>query len=1123
MTTVVSSVPALALNATSRPSRTPILLMPDGWRVILYSDGTNLKYSLSQNGSSWSAAATAITGVTAVPATLCAVMGSATLFVFQLAGTSITCAYAPYTTGGTLGSWTTTTPITGLTGTPQALCAVYDPNGVTADGQHVSGTTGLIHLLADTGNWSLYCLDPHTTATIPKQVFTSTVATGITSPTYATNLALRVSGNAKLYALSPTTSGTWTGCEISCPQPSASYSAGTPTYIQNVTAGSGGVQFYAQGATIDALDSHAAGVAPTTSTPTRVVAQTFTSGYTFPAGTWTLSIVNAETNLSGTFHTSVATVYAVTAGGVATTIGTLPNGSGSLPSFTVAAGGSLQVSGLIIFDSALTSTAAGAVKWTGAATLATTATGSTLYSAGTLESPAMNASTAGAALCPSDTTSNPGVDIAYNDSGTMRVLNRSNAGVYSNAQSIDTSATTGIAPAIVSNTGTGNDALLYQKSGHVWKALRTSGAWGVAAQEDTSATTLQGVFAPIVNTGLGTAGAAIAYVNGSSPYNLQYEDAGFAAGVSAPTAPDVAIVSTGSVTNAYGVQAPFVATTTTPTVEITFNEATSGDRLFAAQVLFYDEDTQTASPATVASGDVTITTTGGSIGAGVVQIARTYTTAAGETLPSAVYSTAALTGSTNEIAVASPAAVGSATGWNLYLSAPGGTTLTKQNSSPLAVGTGSGTKTTITTTGSTPPPFNSTGTLVWNSDMTAVAGGPLPGGTLDLVYNQFGAAAASALTAGHKYQIGVYVTEGIGGNISPAGGSEVYIQSAPVATSVTPATVTAISPTVACIYTQAEGVAAASYQYQFVRYDGQVGYDTGVVAQAIANNGGLSVPITLAGQVTDNVAYAHVFTFWTNPASGPAWSGSTTTSTSTSIPVGAAPTNLSAVWNAGATVSGGSIDVTYTVPTSTPAVASNNFYLRESGTGSWSYVGNKTVPTGTGTCSLYSVADFLTYDVGVSSVDTNGLESAIIIYPNVYVEFTDGFWLNQASDPTICVELGRIGDSDAFHRWDNVQTDSWDELYDRKSPVRSLGTTFYKQTNTEVQFRLKSSLASQIYDQLDAWQQNGTPVQIRDWQGRILYGSILQSSPSAAETVIPSTYILLRQMDVAGKYNLLLA
>lgn len=95
-------------------------------------------------------------------------------------------------------------------------------------------------------------------------------------------------------------------------------------------------------------------------------------------------------------------------------------------------------------------------------------------------------------------------------------------------------------------------------------------------------------------------------------------------------------------------------------------------------------------------------TTGGTVAAGTYQAVITYVTASGESLPSSS-SSQVTTGSTSTLTATSPGAATGATGWNVYLTQAGGVTYTKQNSSPIAIGTNYTATAPPTSTGANPP------------------------------------------------------------------------------------------------------------------------------------------------------------------------------------------------------------------------------------------------------------------------------------------------------------------------------------------------------------------------------------------------------------------------------------
>lgn len=104
-----------------------------------------------------------------------------------------------------------------------------------------------------------------------------------------------------------------------------------------------------------------------------------------------------------------------------------------------------------------------------------------------------------------------------------------------------------------------------------------------------------------------------------------------------------------------------------------------------------------------------VTAPGGSIPTtGGVIIFFTYTNASGETLPSNIRGIGVGNGGNSQITVTSPPAVANATGWNLYAGQGALSSARKQNSSPIAIGTGQ-TLTTISSSGATKPTANTTG------------------------------------------------------------------------------------------------------------------------------------------------------------------------------------------------------------------------------------------------------------------------------------------------------------------------------------------------------------------------------------------------------------------------------
>jgi len=94
--------------------------------------------------------------------------------------------------------------------------------------------------------------------------------------------------------------------------------------------------------------------------------------------------------------------------------------------------------------------------------------------------------------------------------------------------------------------------------------------------------------------------------------------------------------------------------------------------------------------------------TGGQVAAGTYQVVETYLTANGETIQSIV-TPQVTAGATSTLTANSPASVAGATGWNCYISQPGGSTLTLQNTAPIPIGTNFTLTAPPTASGPTPP------------------------------------------------------------------------------------------------------------------------------------------------------------------------------------------------------------------------------------------------------------------------------------------------------------------------------------------------------------------------------------------------------------------------------------
>lgn len=100
-------------------------------------------------------------------------------------------------------------------------------------------------------------------------------------------------------------------------------------------------------------------------------------------------------------------------------------------------------------------------------------------------------------------------------------------------------------------------------------------------------------------------------------------------------------------------------------------------------------------------------TTGGTVAAGTYKVAVAYVNANGETVASS-QGTVTTTGATSTLSVPSPAAQAGATGWYAYVSQAGGSSLTRQQATPTAIGTALTLTAPPTSTGQAAPSSDST-------------------------------------------------------------------------------------------------------------------------------------------------------------------------------------------------------------------------------------------------------------------------------------------------------------------------------------------------------------------------------------------------------------------------------
>ncbi len=115
---------------------------------------------------------------------------------------------------------------------------------------------------------------------------------------------------------------------------------------------------------------------------------------------------------------------------------------------------------------------------------------------------------------------------------------------------------------------------------------------------------------------------------------------------------------------------------------------------------------------------------GGSLAGATYYAKITYVTASGETTPSSEASLAV--SASHVVSVASPISSSGAIGWNVYVSTSSGAE-TKQNASPIAIGTAWQEANTGLNSGSSPPAANTTGWSLTTPNALTFAGAPSSG------------------------------------------------------------------------------------------------------------------------------------------------------------------------------------------------------------------------------------------------------------------------------------------------------------------------------------------------------------------------------------------------------------
>lgn len=263
----------------------------------------------------------------------------------------------PYANGALGTTSSVTALIAGLTTVPQSIRCAFDPLNTTVDTNHnIFGATGIVHVLVDSGTaWNVYALDPGTivgyNAINTKLVLSSpTLLPSVSGPTYATNVALRTTGD--LYAITPgatawygrellyQSSSSSVGATVDGPQPGVpGPTAGTTVLSQSSGASAlgywaiCGTPNYSEGIYTGAIDNQGY----------TVLTASQIGGYTYPTGQWTYNANLSSTGWSNPSYQVVARIYEHTSSNQYTLRGTLVRGGTGYqvaPTITITGDGS---------------------------------------------------------------------------------------------------------------------------------------------------------------------------------------------------------------------------------------------------------------------------------------------------------------------------------------------------------------------------------------------------------------------------------------------------------------------------------------------------------------------------------------------------------------------------------------------------------------------------------------------------------------------------------------------------------------------------------------------------------------------------------------------------------------
>lgn len=210
-----------SLGTVGQPWRNPVMVMSDGYRVVVYFDGTNNRIATSANGTAWTVQ-TPTFGTPAVGmlTSTCtpSLNGSQYLAAASLSGTNILLTAFRYNGNGTFGAGVSST--LPFVSNVQSIVAV--PFGASGNGNN-----GSIVVLGDNGSW--YLSTYFFSGTTWSAGTNITYSPQISGPTYATNMIVRA--GVEIYVISPG-SNSWSAVDFAFNNSNGAWTSGaleTPT------------------------------------------------------------------------------------------------------------------------------------------------------------------------------------------------------------------------------------------------------------------------------------------------------------------------------------------------------------------------------------------------------------------------------------------------------------------------------------------------------------------------------------------------------------------------------------------------------------------------------------------------------------------------------------------------------------------------------------------------------------------------------------------------------------------------------------------------------------------------------------------------------------------------------